>query len=689
MAVDSVERIAGAAAIDNQEGRIVRDGSRMMKATESLGTAPRWARRRVRWTSPRPTGERKRLPAWRRVLRGLCITSAIVGLSLAGHYWMTVPPTIEPPFERIVAHMPGPVKDFALKDPQGAVHTRAEWTGRPGVVLFLIAIDCPISKAYAGEMARLAKDYSPRGVAFYGVHADPGVTTAAAADHAARHGLPFPVVLDPAQIVARQLGARVTPEAVVLADDGQVLYHGRIDDRFSGDGSRRPRVSVRELENAIRATLADELPPLTYAEPFGSPLPSQGGDGSGDETITFTQHVAPILWNNCARCHRPGAVAPFSLISYKDAAKRADFICEVVSSGRMPPWKPQAGAGVFRDASQLSAVEKELLERWAQTGRQEGNPALLPPMPRFNDGWQIGEPDVVLTMTEPFRVPASGGDPYWAFALPANLGRDLTINAIEFRPGNRRVVHHSRVYLDTTGDAQRRDLAEPGAGFPGWGVAPGTMELPYPGLGGWTPGMTPRAAPDGVGRLVPNGSDIVFRIHYHPSGKPEEDRSSIGLYATKKPVTRHMAGLVFCTNKIDIPPGDTPSLDRDQLAGSRLTFTFTRWSPTRHYLAREFRLAATLPDGTAQPLLWITDWDLDWQDQYRYLKPVRLPKGTLLTLAVSFDNSADNPRNPHKPPRRVHFGIGTDDEMCACHLEFLPDDPSGYKAYPQKSPFGL
>ncbi len=343
---------------------------------------------------------------------------------------------------------------------------------------------------------------------------------------------------------------------------------------------------------------------------------------------------------------------------------------------------------MFLGVPRLSAVEREVLERWAETGHQEGEPADLPALPRFNDGWQLGEPDVVLKMSEPFRVPASGGDPYWAFVLPANIGRDLLINGIEFRPGNRRVVHHSRVYLDTTGDAQRRDRAEPGPGFPGWGGSPGVMELPYPGLGGWTPGMTPRFAPDGVGRRIPDGADIIFRIHYHPSGKPEDDRSEIGLYATKKPATKTMAGFTLCTDRIDIPPG----VKRHCIMISsrvRADIHLHTVVPHAHYLAREFRLCASLPDGTAQPLLWITDWDLDWQDQYRYIKPVRVPKGTILTLAVYFDNSTDNPRNPHKPPRRVHFGIKADDEMCACHLEFLPDDPSGYEVYPQKSPFGL
>jgi hypothetical protein len=629
-----------------------------------------------------------RVPAWRPLVIGLFIACALVGSTVAAYFWITEPPRIEPPFERIVEEVAGPITSFDLMDTQGVVHSRSEWAGRTAVVIFLLGTSCSTTDAYAGEIARLGCLYSPRGVAFYGVYSGSGVSAELSQAHAVRHELPFPVLLDPTLSVARQAGSTVTPEALVLADDGQVLYRGRIDDRFRSDGTRRSQASVHDLENGLRALLANELPAVNHVQAFGSPLLSASADGPRDETITFTKNVAPILWNHCARCHRAGAVAPFPLISYKDAAKRADFICEVVSNGRMPPWKPRPGAGVFVGAPRLSAVEKEVLERWAETGHQEGDPADLPATPHFSDGWQLGKPDVVLKMSEPFRVPASGRDPYWAFVLPANIGHDLLINGIEFRPGNRRVVHHSRVYVDTTGDAQRRDRAEPGPGFPGWIRSTGVMELPYPGLGGWTPGMTPRFAPDGVGRLIPDGSDIIFRIHYHPSGKPEDDRSEIGLYATKKPATKTMAGYTLCSDRIDIPKN---SKRHCILISSRIRADIHLYTvvPHAHYLAREFRLCATLPDGTQQPLLWITDWDLDWQDQYRYLKPVRLPKGTLVTLAVYFDNSAENPRNPHKPPRRVRFGIKADDEMCACHLEFLPDDPSGYKAYPQKSPFSL
>jgi peroxiredoxin len=660
----------------------------MMKNRQEMLSRDSTRPRAVRWWRDAHSA-RARWRAGRRKRIGVAlIVVALISVAVPVILWRLEPPRREPQFEGSVADVPGPVKEFAFNDVDGRLHTLADWADRPGIVLVFLSMRSPVSDAYAPEIARLAKKFTGRGITFYGIHCDPDVTAASAAEHALAHGLDFPVLLDSNQVLARQVDARVAPEAFLLASDGQVLYRGRIDDLFAPDGRRRRSARSHELEKAIDAVLADESPAVSATQAFGSSLPPRRLVQGKDKTITFTRHVAPILWKNCTRCHRPGAVAPFPLLTYKDAARRAEFLCDVVASGQMPPWKPHSGAGVFREAARLSPLEKERLELWARNGRPEGDPADLPELPKFQDGWQLGEPDVVVTMPEPFTVPATGRDVYQAFAVPLDLGRDVVINGLEFHPGNRRVVHHSRLYLDATGDARRLDLADPEPGFFGHSKTPDSGELPYVGLGGWTPGMTASFAPEGVGRLIRDQTDLVFRIHYHTSGKPEVDRSSVGLYIAKKPVTRNMVGYTICSNKIDIPTGE-----------KRYKVVLSSWvkadvhlytvAPHAHYLCREFRVQATLPDGTTQPLLWIDDWDMDWQDQYRYQKPVRLPKGTLLTVAVYYDNSDGNPRNPHKPPKRVRYGLQTDDEMCACHFEMLPDDARGYAAYPDKSPFGL
>ena len=650
-----------------------------------------WAktqRKRPRRESDECRVEARRKVTWKRRLFRSAMICALVPPGWLLIDRMQQLPKIEPPFERIVSAGAGPIKELDLRDLRGRVRSGSEWTGKSAAVLFFLAPDCPISRECTDAMRRLASTFGPRGVLFYGV--DP--TTGANPDDLGRRwpdwSLPFPMLSDWRRRVARQAGIESTPAAVVVLPDGQVVFRGPIDDRYRADGRRPTRRGYSELETALDALMADELPPTAEAAARGTPLPgSKGTAEERDEPVTFNKHVAPILWNNCARCHRPGDVGPFPLLTYRDAAKRADFIREVVESGQMPPWKAHPGVGVFLDAPRMTVLEKEVLERWGETGCKEGDPADLPPMPRFPEGWTLGTPDLVLSMPEPWKLEPDRFDTYRAFALPMPPDRDVTITGIEFHPGNRRIVHHARIHVDETGDARRREEGDPAPGFAGW-AGRRIVELPYPGIGGWTPGLTARHAPEGSGRTISRGSDVVLQIHYHPTGKDETDRSSVGLYFAKQPLNRRMAGFSISTDRIDIPAGAKRHV-LIQTARIRADVRLYTVVPHAHYLCREFRLAATLPDGTIRPLLWINDWDIDWQDQYRYARPVRLPKDTILTFAAYFDNSDENPRNPNKPPRRVRYGIESKDEMCACHLEFLPEDASGYAAYPSKSPFGM
>ncbi|MDR3635950.1 MAG: redoxin family protein [Isosphaeraceae bacterium] len=577
------------------------------------------------------------------------------------------------------------VKDFALADTKGVLHSAGEWAGRPAVVLFFLGTECPASNAFAPEMKRLAEVYGPKGVAFYGLHPDPDVTAEAAAKHAADYSLRFPILLDHDQSVARQAGVRVTPEAVVLAPEGHVLYRGRIDDRVTPDGKHRDTPAARELMAALDAVLIDEMPTITRTRAFGCPLPPPDEVSVADEMpVTFNKHVAPILWKNCAGCHRPGEVGPFPLLTYKDAAKRAEFLRELTSSHRMPPWKPDPSHGVFVDDLRLSDKEIRTLGRWADAGAPEGDPADLPPMPKFADGWGLGEPDLVMKMPETYKVVDGSGDIYQAFVLPLPIERQRTVVAVEFRPGNRKVVHHARVFLDKGDEMKRRDDAEPGPGFRSWGG----VDIQRPGLAEWIPGTTPRYWPEGTGKVLEPGTNLVLMIHYHPIGKPELDQSSIGLYFRETPPTRLMASVPLSTAKIDIPPGDkrhkislVATMPADAHAYGLI--------PHGHFLMREIKLIAALPDGRNVPMLWINDWDFNWQGQYRYVKPMKLPKGTKLYLDAYYDNSADNPSNPHSPPRRVRFGPGSADEMLGCHVQVIADTPADFQVIKQKWPLGL
>jgi hypothetical protein len=347
--------------------------------------------------------------------------------------------------------------------------------------------------------------------------------------------------------------------------------------------------------------------------------------------VTYCKDVAPILWKHCAGCHRPGEIGPFPLLTYRDAAKRAGDIVTVTQDRLMPPWKAEPGYGEFHDPRRLSDRDLALLDAWAAGGAPEGDPADLPPRPRFSEGWQLGEPDLVLRLPEPFTVRASGPDLYQCFVLPTGLDGDKAVAAVEFRPGNPRVVHHALFFLDRTGKARALDAADPA---PGYGHFGGIGFLPSGALGGWAPGAIPRRLPEGMGRPLPKGSDLVLQVHYHPDGKPETDRSVVGLYFTKSPTTRFVMGLPLSRRDFAIPAGDPRykvAVDFTLPADVRAVAI----TPHMHLLGREMKVTAVRPDGTVQPLIWIKDWDFNWQGSYQYHEPVSLPKGTRLEVEAS------------------------------------------------------
>jgi mono/diheme cytochrome c family protein len=389
------------------------------------------------------------------------------------------------------------------------------------------------------------------------------------------------------------------------------------------------------------------------------------------QRVTYCRDVAPILYRHCAGCHRPGEVGPFPLLSYKDAAKRADFLKQVTAQRRMPPWKAEPGYGDFLDARRLSDDELHTLARWADGGAPEGDPRDLPPPPQFADGWQLGQPDLVLKMPEPFTVPAGGRDVFRCFVIPTGLAENRTVAAVEFRPGNRRVVHHALFFLDSLGAARKRDEADPGPGYASFG---GIGILPTGILGGWAPGAQPHRLPDGVGRFLRKNSDLVLQIHYHTTGKEEIDQSSVGSTFTKKPADKILMGVVLLNRKVDIPPG---AADYRLTASStlRVDVHAIGVTPHMHLLGREMKVKAVRPDGREVPLVWIKDWDFNWQGQYLFRAPVALPRGTRLELEAVYDNSAANVKNPSNPPKRVQWGEQTTDEMCLCGVHVVADHP--------------
>ena len=377
---------------------------------------------------------------------------------------------------------------------------------------------------------------------------------------------------------------------------------------------------------------------------------------------TFNHDIAPILYGNCATCHRPGEVAPFSLLTYQDAAKRAKQIAAVTGSRYMPPWKAEPGYGSFQNERRLTEAQIATLREWAANGAPEGDPAEKPAPPTFTEGWQAGKPDRVFTLADKFSLPADGPDHYQCFVVPMNLDHDVYVKSFEFRPGNRRIVHHAIVFTDPNGNARKLlrsgNSSYPCFGGPGFG--------PTGIVAGWAPGGSPAVAPPGMDVAIARGTDLVLQIHYHPSGKAEDDQSSLGMTFGEAPTIGR--GLILLNSRaIHIPAGESHyvvnmgvTLPQDvEVLGI---------TPHAHYLGKEMKIDAHLPDGSTAPLIWIKDWDFNWQGQYRYKEPVKLPKGTRIEAQYTYDNSAANIRNPSNPPVAVRWGEQTTNEMAVAFL---------------------
>jgi mono/diheme cytochrome c family protein len=401
---------------------------------------------------------------------------------------------------------------------------------------------------------------------------------------------------------------------------------------------------------------------------------------AAEEKVTYNKHIAPILFNHCATCHRPGEVAPFSLLTYKDAAKHAEQLVEATSKRVMPPWKAEAGFGEFRDARSLTKEELELLAAWSKAGTPEGDPKDLPAAPKFPEGWPLGKPDMVIKMAKPFELPADGRDQIRVIPLNLSLPEDKMVIAVDFRPGNRLIVHHALVVVDNIGlmrdrgaPVAKKEDAPKSNDQAGRNAIAGLLQArngsaPFALLGAWVPGSTPQFLSDGYGIRVAKDSKVVLQMHYHPVGKAETDQSEVALYFAQKPDVKSMHGIVMAGFPLFIPAGEK----RHKITTTvnlPVDVTVHTISPHMHQVGREMKVIATLPDGKTQPLIWIKEWDWNWQGKYSYKEPVSLPKGTKIDLEAYYDNSTDNPANPNNPPKLVKWGEQTTDEMCLCFFQ--------------------
>lgn len=380
-------------------------------------------------------------------------------------------------------------------------------------------------------------------------------------------------------------------------------------------------------------------------------------------TPTFARDIAPIVFKSCVPCHHEGnsTSAPFPLLTYGDVKAHASQIAEVTASRYMPPWLVDESDYHFLDDARLSEEEISTLKRWYEEGSPEGSPEYLPPAPVILDGWQLGEPDLVVPMEEKYELRADGPDEFRNFVAAIPLDEAKWVRAVEIRPVNPPAIHHAELEFDSTDGSRRLDERDPTPGF--GGMEPGNAAgRPDGHFYGWVPGRAPFPGSDDVSWLLKKGTDLVLKLHMFPTGKKEMVDMQVGFHFNDRPPTRAVTSINIGSRSIDIPAGKKDYLFKVNYQVP-VDVKVMAVAPHAHYLGKSLRANALLPDGKRRTLFHMKNWDFNWQGEYIYAEPIALPRGTQLEMEYGYDNSSENPRNPHSPPQRVVYGPLTSDEM--------------------------
>ena len=610
----------------------------------------------------------------------------------------------------VVAISHVPIEKLTLAGVDGSTHSFKDLLGNGQAVCYTFLYpDCPMSKVYCPVLNSLADEFGKQGVTFVGVICESEAIKDLDA-YKKEFSISFPIFLDAKFDVANLLGATVTPESFLVGRDGTIAYAGRIDSRYKVRGVRSPAELREDLREAIVDLLAAKpvrIPRLVASgcpldrpempQPNAASVPN--AKTSTGDTVTFYRDVLPFLHNNCQRCHSPGQVAPFSLMDFEDASDWMETALEEIDAKRMPPAQVESDLELS-GTHPLSLAEVAMLRQWVASNKPEGNPAdapILAPLPNYGVFDEtLGPPDIILNLPSVAQLGPQGADVYRNVVFPLNRPDDLHVRAIQLLPSNLAIVHHSLIgYWDSDTCAQavkdhggREGLLNPldqmpgfwsdmGAGFKVPPVRPdGIPRTSF--VSGYVPGNISLVCPPNVDILIPAGTDIIGQMHFHRRGKLETDSSQIGIWLDKDPpsVKKKLMNIVFLFGSFQAIPIGV----KDFRVTGRYTLEqdaeFVGVAPHAHSLCTWMTLKATLP-GQTNPILLVRvpRFDFNWQSAYWLKKQLHLPKGTVIDAEASYDNSADNPRNPYDPPQTVWLGESTFDEMLLPMMLMASDKP--------------
>ncbi len=544
--------------------------------------------------------------------------------------------------------------DAPLTDGRWLPRRLHEFWGSRGTVVMFATVDCPIASRYLPRFGELAQEFTASGFRFlvaYPGHAD-ALVEAAAQQVEAAPAATFAKDFDGK--LARALGAERTATAVVLDATHSVVYRGRIDSqyRYAGTAPLPGRADLRlALEDLVAGRpVAVPSTPIEgcriNAAPVASSIAAQAA------APTFARDIAPLLQQHCQDCHHPGGAGPFALTTLAECRAHLEMIGEVVEQQRMPPWYGSRKHGDFVNVRGLTDAERQAIVAWIAAGAPAGNASDAPPDRSWPAvGWRIGEPDLVLKVPVPIRLPADGYLAYKYFVLPCRFEADTWVEAIEIRPELPNALHHCNLARVQVGAPFSQD------GF----------------VTGQVPGGDAMVLDPGTAVRIPAGSALVLQAHYVTTGTAAVDHLRVGLRFPRVPVDKELRVLICHDSRFTIPagaPAHPVQARRTVPVDARGIGLFVHM----HLRGRDMKVTATGVDGTDDTLLVVPNYNFDWQQSYRW-EPAGRPfaKGTKVTALAHFDNSTSNPFNPDATVP-VRFGQETVDEMMYAFLFYTQAD---------------
>ena len=548
------------------------------------------------------------------------------------------------------------IADLRFTDLNGRSHRLGELAAPRGVVVAMTSATCPVSKRYLPSLERLEDDLAKRGLALVLINPFASETVAEIREQLHGHSFAAPYVRDTDRTVAAALQARATTEVFLIDSTRTLIYRGALDDQYGLDYNL-PAPRHNYLLDAVAALEHKQRPRIEATAAPGCELdiPSPTATTLA-QPITYHRDIARILQQNCVECHRDGGIAPFALDSESAVKDRVRAIKRVISEGTMPPWFAAPAENGQRspwanDRSLSARDEADLLAWIGSPDRPLGNPADAPVPRAYPEDWSIGKPDLVLTLSRAYEIPATGFMPYQFDFVETEITEDTWVTGYEILPSARDVVHHVIVNVHEPGTPIRqRDEA---TGF--WAA--------------YVPGNGANVYPEGFARKLPAGARVSFQIHYTPSGKATTERLRLGLVFAKTPPRYEVKTIAVSNRRLSIPPG-VAAHEETTVRMAPFDLPVTSFIAHMHVRGKSFKYEVTYPDGKHEVLLDIPRYDFNWQLRYELKEPKLIPRGSEVRITALYDNSIGNRANPD-PTRTVKWGPQTYDEMMIGYLEYF------------------